>query len=590
MTHFTLAAIGLVLSGAASLLLSSYLGQARWAAVAVVPIVWFLLLAAARALHRRRLSRLVERGEHGGSQRDADALRALGVSARAQAAAAGEPGFTREIGPAPALERAVIAPWTNTDEAAVIGELVQAGLAARQALVAGLRDTHDEAIAALGAPLHPLYPDAPRLLRLVGHPLPILFTRLRTEGIWRERRRMFDPREPDLAIAVRLLAAGLPDAALVALPPGHSDELTSRLRRLGRFLSILRRGESGSLALRPDEFAAWAPELMLLAGRKVRELTPESPFVAAVRGGAAALERAVGSRPEFVRELAELRREVPELDTAIVLVIARLVVRPESVVRAALKSGRLEVAADTVLQSHLRGLALLAENRPREAIGEFEAVLEREPGFGFAAYALARAWARLGDDERAEGFLRTALERRPGDQDLHLALARFLAELGDEDGAREAYDDALARFPRSISLRVAYAQQLSNWGDDTASRDHLDTAHGHNPEDARLAFMAGRARVTTGNAEEAISPLERAVRGLHGRERAEAQFWLLWAFREQGRHDQAMTLADRVLRGLGSGQEGLLDELADYFEEQHDFQRARAANDRARQLRGGYGG
>jgi len=588
MTHFSLAALGLLVSGAASLAVASLLGGARWGAVAVVPLVWFGLLWVARQSHRWWVRGRVrkERDERYAPE----TLRALAIAARAQAVAAGESGFTRDVGPLPALERAVLLPWGSADESAVVGELVASSLASRQALVQGLRDLHDEAIQALSSPLHPLFPEAPQLLKLVGHPVPVLFSRSRAEAAWRERRPHVDPSEPDVAIAIRLLGAGLPDAALVALPIDSESDLVQRLRTLGRLLSLVRRGESGALSFKPEEFAAWAPELMLLAGRKVRELMPGSAFIDAVEGGAAFLERAVARMPETVNGLLALRREMPELDDGIVLIVGRLLQRPERVVRSQIETSTLVAHPDRTLQTHLRGVALLAEGRPREALGEFEAVLEREPGYHPSAYAMALGWARLGDHQRAEAFLRTALERDADDPDLHLALCRFLSSVQDEDGAREAFEAALHRFPRSVALRIAYAQQLARWGAEPEAREHLDHALDLNPKDPRLAFMAGRARVAVGDARDALEPLELATRELHGRGRAEALFWLLWALREQGDHDRAMGLADRVLLGLGSGQEGLLGELADYFEERHDFRRARTATDRARRLRGGFDG
>jgi tetratricopeptide (TPR) repeat protein len=241
---------------------------------------------------------------------------------------------------------------------------------------------------------------------------------------------------------------------------------------------------------------------------------------------------------------------------------------------------------DRALTMHLRGLALLAEGRPREALGEFEAALAHAPQFSAAAYSLAASRRRLGQADAARDELRQYASRHAADAEAQLHLARHLAEEGRIEDARKVFEDTLKRFPRSIALRVNYAQALSNWGRDAEAAAQIEAAHDHHPTDPRLALWAGRARVHGGRSKDAMRPLRLAAERLQGPERSEAMFWLLAAYRETGRHDQALPCALKLAERLGPGQESMLDEVAEYLEERHEYLRARAASERARKLRG----
>jgi tetratricopeptide (TPR) repeat protein len=478
------------------------------------------------------------------------------------------------------LERAVLFPETiGADEESVLADLNAATAASRRALVTGIRDLQDLAVAALGSPLHPLFPEAEGMLAMVGHPAPRLFAHVRAAAAWRTRRATVDPDAAEEAIAIRLLVGGLPAAALAALGQGVDSPRARQLRRLSRFLALLRRGE----ALRAEEYASWAPELLLLAGRNIPDLVPGSPILTTIEGGAAALERIVRRTPETVSDLTALARDVPQLSPLVHQVLTRVLAHCGDVpMRQFMEEG----TPDRALTMHLRGIALLGERRPREAAGEFEAALAHAPDFAAAAYSLAVARTRLGDSAAAREELRAFAARRGGDVDSQLMLARYLAEDGRRDEAKEVFERTILRFPRSLTLRMNFAQALSAWGRDAEAAAQVEAAHGDHPLDPRLALWAGRMRVHGGRSKDAVRPLRLAADRLQGRDRAEAMFWLLAAYREQGRHDKAMSLASKLVDRLGTGQENMLEEVAEYLEERHEFLKARAASERARRLRG----
>lgn len=586
MTHSTLTVLGLLLAGALAVTVSQLLGLSAWGAVPGVPIAWFLIAHIGRRLHAYSVDRQV-RLERSGAVAEPSALPALGVAGRLQAVAGGEAGFTLDVQPLPALERAVLLPWNTGDEAAVRAELAGARPETLRRIVIGLRALQDECVGALGRPRHVLFPDAHRLLTMIGHPPTLLFPRLRAETAWRRRRPFVDPDRPRVSLALRVLLAGMPRAALDLLGAEEPEyAFARRLWRLARLIEILQRGGGGSLSLRPDQFAAWAPELLMLAGRRLRDLTPGSAFLSAVPGGPAALEEAVRKTPQVVADLVDLYHDCRELERPVSLALGQILARSPDSVALELHEGQVEGRTDLAVQTHLRGLALLAEGRPDEAVAEFEAVCARAPAYAPATYSLAVALLRMDRGEEAEEHLRALIHARPDDPDARLFLARYLADSGQEDRARAVYDAALTVFPRSAALRMAYAQDLLTWDDEIEASLQLESAHEDHPDDGRLAFLAGRARVSGGRPGDAIHPLRHAARVLDGHEQAEARFWLFSAYRDQGVHDRAHDLAGGLIEQLGRGQERLLDELADYFEERHDYLQARAAQDRARDLRG----
>ena len=578
MTRTTLTVLALLAAGAASVVLAQSLDMPEWWGLPAVPLTWFGLTWAGRAAHRSwvrwRVAREARRGLRG------PFVHAIEAWAAIPKVTAGEAWFTGATVPAPGLERAVLFADTMAhEEEAVLADLNSATAASRRALVRGLRDLEDFAVAALGAPLHPLFPEAEGILTILGHAPPRLFGRLRAAAAWRARRPSVDPDDAEATIAARLLVAGLPAAALAALGQAADSPRQRRLRRLARFLALMRRGE----ALRPEEYASWAPELLALAGRDMPELVPGSPFIDSVPGGAAALEQLARGTPQAVEDLVVLAREAPDLVPLVQQVLGRVLarcldVRPRAFAGAA--------TTDAALSMHLRGLALLAEGRPREAVGEFEAALSHAPDLAAAAYSLAAARRRLGESGAACDELSAFACRRAGDPSAQLLYARFLSEEQRVEAARDVFERTLSRFPRSLALRVNYAQALLSWGREAEAAEQLELAHGDHPADARLALWAGRARVNVGRSKDAVRPLRLAAERLQGRERAEAMFWLLAAYRDQGSHDEALPCAMKLARRLTSGQESMLEEVADYLEERHEFIEARAAVARARRLRG----
>lgn len=585
MTRTTLRILTLMIAGASAPAFSAWTGLPAWAGLPLVPLVWFLLTSAGRTLHSLVVMRRVRRDRR--LRRASGTLRAVEASQRLRRIATGEAGFTRTSCPLPALERAIVFPASPGEEKLVLTDVSLLTKREERDIADGFVALADEVSAALTSPFHPLYLDADSLLPMLGFRVPRLFGTVRAAQSWAKMRHELSVPLYRETIAVRLLQAGMPTAALRVLRKGPRTKRRRTLRRLARLLVVVQQGEREGIGFRAEAWGPWAAPVTLVIGRRLKDLLPGSLFVEAAPRGAESLDLAVRRVPRLVAELTALQEALPNLRGAVRDAVAAVLARDPRSVEKELAKGAVEARADGALACHLRGLAVLAEKRPREAIAEFDAALRGADDFAPAAYSLAVAHRRAGDKETAGKVMRAYAASHPSDPDAAALLARFLGEAGDRYAARRAWREAIRRFPDALQIRMAFAHALQAWGDGKGAAEQFDVARRALPADARLALLAGRARVSAGRGADAVEALEQAAQSLTGVERAEAMFWLVSALRGEGRHDRAVVIAGELVDGLGRDQVEMLEDVAEYLEERHDYAKARRAANRVRRLRGG---
>jgi tetratricopeptide (TPR) repeat protein len=93
---------------------------------------------------------------------------------------------------------------------------------------------------------------------------------------------------------------------------------------------------------------------------------------------------------------------------------------------------------------HALGLTLTREKRPDDALSEFRAASDLEPGRSRYAYVYAVALYSSGRADEATKLLKENLVRHPGDRDTLLALVTFSRDAGDITAALE-YAEQLSR-------------------------------------------------------------------------------------------------------------------------------------------------
>src|SRR5262245_23148153 len=201
MTRTTLTILALLAAGAASVGSALFFEVPEWWGLPAVPITWYALTWSGRAAHRAwvrwRIAREAKRG--GGPF-----VRAIETWACVPKVSSGEAWFTARTAPTVDLERAVLFldAASASDEAAVLADIETSKPESRRALVQGLRDLQDFAVAAVASPAHPLFPEAEGILALVGHRPPRFLAGLRAKAAWRARRDVVDPDAAEESIAV----------------------------------------------------------------------------------------------------------------------------------------------------------------------------------------------------------------------------------------------------------------------------------------------------------------------------------------------------------------------------------------------------
>jgi tetratricopeptide (TPR) repeat protein len=142
-------------------------------------------------------------------------------------------------------------------------------------------------------------------------------------------------------------------------------------------------------------------------------------------------------------------------------------------------------AAETVLADapdlpdalFLRGAALKAMGRFRDAIAALRAGLARDPSRAAAHVSLANAHAELGELAAAEACLRRALALAPRLKAAHASLISVTAMMRRDDLTEAACGAALAVDPYAIIAHQHLAELRARDGQDAEARYHRDAAY-----------------------------------------------------------------------------------------------------------------
>lgn len=111
------------------------------------------------------------------------------------------------------------------------------------------------------------------------------------------------------------------------------------------------------------------------------------------------------------------------------------------------------LAAQYPVAAFLRGLSLLAQNRPEHAANAFRGAMRASSDFYPAMVYLGVCYAAGGNDKEAAGAWRTALIKEGDALPLHLLLADALLRQERGDLALQALDAARARWPSDDGLK-----------------------------------------------------------------------------------------------------------------------------------------
>ncbi|HVD60672.1 MAG TPA: protein kinase [Gemmatimonadaceae bacterium] len=175
--------------------------------------------------------------------------------------------------------------------------------------------------------------------------------------------------------------------------------------------------------------------------------------------------------------------------------------------------------APQLAEAHVaRGLAVSLLGHHAEAETEFETAMGLNPQLFDAAYMFGRALLAQGKTERAAEILERAAELRPEDYVIPGFLGSAYARLGRTADSQRAYrraaDVAMKRLelnpddPRALYMG---GTALSRLGDAKRAKDWGAQALAISPGDATVLYNVACIYATSGESDEAITMLEKAV-------------------------------------------------------------------------------
>jgi serine/threonine protein kinase/Flp pilus assembly protein TadD len=165
-----------------------------------------------------------------------------------------------------------------------------------------------------------------------------------------------------------------------------------------------------------------------------------------------------------------------------------------------------------------RGMAVSLHGKHADAEAEFETAMKLNPQLFDAAYMYGRALTAQGKHEKALKMFERAAELRPEDYVVPGMVGSAFANLGRTAEAQLAFRRQSIAAAKRLELnpddpRALYmgAIALSHLGEITRAKDWARQALAINPSDATVLYNVACMYATSGEAEEAITLLERAV-------------------------------------------------------------------------------
>ena len=228
----------------------------------------------------------------------------------------------------------------------------------------------------------------------------------------------------------------------------------------------------------------------------------------------------------------------------------------------------------------LLALSLQDQGSLDEAIRQFEAVLEIDPGIAECYVALCQAWVRQGRMEVATSVVARGLARCPGSAELHGLSGNLLLHDGQFERAvgmfrqaleinpqyaeahyncgialqnLERFEEALASFDAALSVRPGYpaahggrARMLRRLGRPTDALASFQQALANDPDNVHLLNNCGLLQRELNRLDDALATFNRALQMKPDFAEALSNRGLV--LHELGRFDEALADYDRALQ------------------------------------------
>ena len=277
---------------------------------------------------------------------------------------------------------------------------------------------------------------------------------------------------------------------------------------------------------------------------------------------------------------------------------------PDAAQSSLAKASELKPA---ILSAHMfRGIALFQMNSLEEAVAQLNDELKLQPESAEALTWLGIAELQAGKPDLAATALDRANALRPGDQNVlfyqvrahmlaaqrafremfkidpdsafvHRAQAEIFVDSEQPDKAIVEYEAALKRTPSDPELYEALGDQEQKVSHTAEAIKAYQSELAINPTSAIALFNLGKIQVETGDVEQGVALLQRAVQA-HASP-APTDFYLGLGLSKLGKNDDAAKWLERVLENSPSD----LIKQRDYYELVRVYQRLnrKADSDRA---------
>lgn len=168
------------------------------------------------------------------------------------------------------------------------------------------------------------------------------------------------------------------------------------------------------------------------------------------------------------------------------------------------------MSSDTLL-SLARAQALMQSRRVPEAVSEYNAIVQKDPGVAIAHQQLGIVAAHSGDLVLAERELKEAVRLDEKDTVSHTSLALTYTSLGDTGKAKLEFEKALLLEPRNLEAAGHLSSMLSTQGDHEGAMEVLERAVKHHPNNSILRNNLGTMHSLKGEYHEAAFNFQKAI-------------------------------------------------------------------------------
>ncbi len=240
---------------------------------------------------------------------------------------------------------------------------------------------------------------------------------------------------------------------------------------------------------------------------RIVALMERPPFRGANRGKLASLKPdPAGSRAQYEAAM----REAPSLDLRIHYAeFLRETGDPNGAIRE-LRVLDSELPGRKAILASL-GSALVAANRPAEALSAFAGALALDPGFDLALLGQGIAFERAGDQAAARRAYEASIESNLDFLEARLNLGLMLGRAGDLAGARAQFEEAGKRRPDSAAAAYQLGMTAARMGDPESAARALETAARLDERDADARYDLGVVLARLGRDADAAARYREAI-------------------------------------------------------------------------------